>query len=166
MNMFEEARALRGMIDMCSLTQSELAKKIGASQSYVANKLRLLGFSEKQEKAILDSNLSERHARLLLKIKDDSLRESAIEKIVKMNLSVAASEVLIDNMLLEKLAVPDEHFSDREQIKRVERLVEEAIKSLAACGIKATHSYYFTKENKYITICIEEKQNTKQNQNT
>ena len=160
MNMFEEARALRGMIDMCSLTQSEIAKKIGVSQSYVANKLRLLSFNESQEKAILDSNLSERHARVLLRIKDDALRESAIEKIVKMKLGVAASEALIDNMLLESLALPQEHFSDREQIKRVERLVEEAIKSLAACGIKASHSYYFTKENKYITICIEENKNT------
>ena len=159
MNMFEEARALRGMLDMCSLTQSEIAKKIGVSQSYVANKLRLLGFSEKQQKAILDSNLTERHARVLLKIKDEGLRESAIEKITKMKLSVAASEVLIDNMLLDSLARPAYQLSDSEQIRRVERLVEEAIKSLAVFGIKAEHSYYFTKERKYIAISIEEKQN-------
>lgn len=157
MNMFEEARALRGMLDMCSLTQSEIAKKIGVSQSYVANKLRLLSFTEKEEEQILNSALSERHARLLLKIKDDSeLFEKAITKIKKMNLSVSASEALIDNMRLDNLARTLPDFSDKEQIRRVERLIEEAVKSLASYGIKAKHSYYFTKERKYITISIEE----------
>lgn len=157
MNMFEEARALRGMLDMCSLTQSEIAKKIGVSQSYVANKLRLLSFTKKEEEQILNSALSERHARLLLKIKDDGeLFEKAITKIKKMNLSVSASEALIDNMRLDNLARTLPDFSDKEQIRRVERLIEEAVKSLASYGIKAKHSYYFTKERKYITISIEE----------
>ena len=101
MNMFEEARALRGMLDMRSLTQAEIAKKLGVSQSYVANKLRLLGFTEKQQDIIIKSRLSERHARLLLKLRSNDLFETAVEKIAKMELSVAASEALIDNMLLE-----------------------------------------------------------------
>ena len=156
MNIFEEARALRGMLDMRSLTQAEIAKKLGVSQSYVANKLRLLGFTEKQQDIIIKSRLSERHARLLLKLRSNDLFETAVEKIAKMELSVAASEALIDNMLLEELAKPCQYFSDKEQIRRVELLVEEAVRSLATYGIKASHSYYFTKHKKYITISIEE----------
>ena len=53
MNMFEEARALYGTIKMCGVTQEEIAKKLSVSQSYVANKLRLLKFSARmQEKSL------------------------------------------------------------------------------------------------------------------
>ena len=45
MNMFDEARSVRGMIEMCGITQSQMAKKLGVSQSYVANKLRLLSLT-------------------------------------------------------------------------------------------------------------------------
>ena len=61
MNMFDEARSMHGMIQMCKMTQSELAQKLGVSQSYVANKLRLLKFGEEMQKKITDSAISERH---------------------------------------------------------------------------------------------------------
>ena len=70
MNMFEEARTISGMIQMLGMTQSEVAKKLGTSQSYVGNKVRLLNLSEGIQKKILDLGLSERHARALLRLDD------------------------------------------------------------------------------------------------
>ena len=49
MNMFDEARVIDGMIRMCKMTQGEVAKKLGVSQSYVGNKIRLLGFQKRRK---------------------------------------------------------------------------------------------------------------------
>ncbi len=155
MNMFEEARALRGMISMCSLTQSEIAKKMGVSQSYVANKIRLLNFSDDAQKLILDANLSERHARILLKLKDDESIRLAVEKIKAMNLNVAASDVLIDSMLVDEMPKTLLDFAARDRVERFEEIISESIKNLLECGIKANKKTDYFGKKKYITVCIE-----------
>ena len=156
MNMFEEAETLAGMLNMCSLTQGEIAKKIGVSQSYVANKLRLLKFSANIRKAILDAHLTERHARVLLKIKDENIIEAAIEKIKAMNLSVAASEALVDNMLLNAMPKKLSEGSLYDKINKFEEIIEESIKNLKSSGINVKRTVDFSKNKKYITICIYE----------
>ena len=158
MNMFEEARALRGMLNMCTLTQSEIAKKIGVSQSYVANKIRLLNFSEELQKYILDARLTERHARILLKIKDENITKSAIDKIKAMNLSVAASEALVDNMLLDNMPKSLKCVPSYERIIRFEQIIDESIKNLLANGISVKRTVDFFENKKYITICIDKQE--------
>ena len=155
MNMFEEARALRGMISMCALTQSEIAKRMGVSQSYVANKIRLLNFSEYIQMLILDASLTERHARVLLKIKNEKLQRTAIEKIKAMKLNVAASEVLIDNMVLDEKSSCMKSLSGIEQVQKFEDIISEGIKTLLASGFKITKSTDVFGRKKYITVCIE-----------
>ena len=59
MDMFDEARAMSGTLKLCNITQKELAKSMGVSQSYVANKLRLLSFSPYVEKLIKKHGISE-----------------------------------------------------------------------------------------------------------
>lgn len=158
MNMFEEAEALRGMLNLCSLTQCEIAKKIGVSQSYVANKLRLLNFTDDVRGEILDAKISERHARLLLKLKEDEDIKNAISKIKAMNLSVAASEVLIDGMLIEKAENDLSSALPHERIGKFEKLLEKAINSLKESGINARQSVDVIQNKKYITICISEQE--------
>lgn len=156
MNMFEQARALRGMINMCSLTQNQIAKQMGVSQSYIANKMRLLNFSSYVEMLIVDAKLTERHARLLLKIKSEDGQVAAIEKIRAMRLSVAASEVMIDNMLLEAMPHKLEAFSPRERLNRFEDFIKASVKSLLECGYKVNQTTDYYGKKKYITVCIEE----------
>ena len=159
MNMFEEARALRGMIKMCSLTQTEIAKKLGVSQSYVANKLRLLNFSDYLQMLILEANLTERHARFLLKLKGEEQVRCAIEKIRLMKLSVAASEALIDSMIIDERAKALKENSTRECVLRFEELITESVKSLMANGIKVRKSIDKYGDKKYITLCIDDSAN-------
>lgn len=156
MNMFEEARALRGMLNMCSLTQCEIAKKIGVSQSYVANKLRLLNFSDDVQKKILEAALSERHARVLLKLKDDNQIKTAIEKIKAMRLNVAASEALVDSLFLEEMSAKIADGPIYSKINKFERLIEESVKNLKSYGIQVKSSVDIANNKKYITICIYE----------
>lgn len=101
MDMFDEARSLSGMIEMLGLTQDEVAKRLGVSQSYIANKLRLLKFSDAVREKIRKTHVSERHARALLrlcreedilffldKIREDSLTVQCTEELVDAHLSV------------------------------------------------------------------------------
>ena len=156
MNMFEEARALRGMINMCSLTQSQIAKKMGVSQSYVANKIRLLNFSDYAQMLILDAALTERHARVLLKIKDEERLRAAIEKIRTMRLSVAASEAMVDNMLLDEMPKTLCNFSAKDRLCRFEEIIAESVKNLVGYGYKVKQKTDYYRNKKYITVCIEE----------
>ena len=156
MNMFEEARALKGMISMCSLTQSEIAKKMGVSQSYVANKIRLLNFSDYIQMLILDASLSERHARVLLKIKGEGLQKTAIEKIKAMRLNVAASEALIDNMVLDELSCNIKISPAARQVEKFEDVISEGVKTLIASGFRVTKSSDRIGKKRYITVTIED----------
>lgn len=154
MDIFEEAKTVRSMIDTWGLTQSEVAKKLGVSQSYVANKVRLLGFSEDTRALIKEKKLTERHARLLLRLKDEGDVRLAIEKIAAMHLSVAASEALIDGMLLE--AMPNEVCTAADRIAKFEEIISASVKNLRSHGINVRRKTDIYGCKKYITICIDE----------
>ncbi len=72
----EEARSYKNILDKGYLTQEQLAKKMGISQPAIANKLRLLNLDEEVQQALLNGQISERHARSLLALenKDDQKR--------------------------------------------------------------------------------------------
>lgn len=153
--MFEEARTLRGMIDMCSLTQNEIAKKMGVSQSYIANKLRLLNFSDRIQCLIKKEALTERHARALLKLKSEEQIETAIKKIKAMRLNVAASEILIDRMAEAELVNSMRSTREHDGIQRFEEVLSASVKNLAGQGFKVRQKTDDWGNMRYITICIE-----------
>lgn len=99
LNIFEEASALAALINLYGLTQEEVAAKISSSQSYVANKLRLLRFDEEEQKIIIEKNLTERHARALLRIPDLKMRRAALEAVVEKGYNVADTDGFINKLL-------------------------------------------------------------------
>lgn len=99
LNIFEQAMAIEALIDTYSLTQEQIAEKLSASQSYIANKLRLLRFSQEEREIILANQLTERHARALLRISDQNVRQSFLAKIIRTQLNVTSTEVLIGEYL-------------------------------------------------------------------
>ena len=99
LNIFEQALAIETLIDTYNLTQEQVAKKLSNSQSFIANKLRLLRLSEEERKVILASKLSERHARALLRIYDENTRKEILYRIVNEGLNVAKSEELVDSII-------------------------------------------------------------------
>ncbi|NLJ83900.1 MAG: nucleoid occlusion protein [Halanaerobiaceae bacterium] len=102
LSFMEEARAYQQLIENFSLTQKELAERIGKSQSTVANKLRLLNLPTDVCEQLEDENITERHARALLRLKDKDSQLALIEKIKKEKLSVKETEKIIERMLEEK----------------------------------------------------------------
>lgn len=101
LNIFEQAGAIAALIDIYSLTQEQVARQLSASQSYVANKLRILRLAAAERSVILDNGLTERHARALLKIDESDLRMKTLAHIASHGLNVAASEAFIEKVLTE-----------------------------------------------------------------
>lgn len=95
---FSKASAISKLTDKHLLTQEAVAALLGRSQSYIANKLRLLKFTPAQIKLITDGELTERHARALLKIRDAELRTAAIEHIINAAMNVSETEEYIDGL--------------------------------------------------------------------
>ncbi len=84
----EEAKSYKMLLDKGYLTQDELAKKMGLSQSAISNKLRLLSLSNKVQEALMVGKISERHARSLLQIEDSDLQDEWLNKILEERLTV------------------------------------------------------------------------------
>ncbi|MBQ8718949.1 MAG: hypothetical protein IJY66_06760, partial [Clostridia bacterium] len=99
LNMFEQAEAFRRLIDEFMLTQEEVARRVSLSQSAVANKLRILRLSREERQEILQAGLTERHARALLKISEESLRWQVLQHIIEQKLNVSHAEAYIDEIL-------------------------------------------------------------------
>ena len=155
MNMFDEARGLLAMMRMRGATQSELAKRLGVSQSYVANKLRLLGYSAEEEEAIVAAGLSERHARAILRLTGER-RAEALRLTVERGLTVRECEALVDFMhdgeaprIIERATVCD-------RISKFNDTLEESVRTLRSLGIDASLSRSFHGKKSYITVCITE----------
>lgn len=101
---FEEAEAIRNLLLMTSLSQSEMAAKLSISPSALSNKLRLLSLSSSERQLIEAHKLGERHARAILKIRDEELRKKAIMTVAAENLTAAETEALADRINSEKTA--------------------------------------------------------------
>ncbi len=101
LNFLEESQAYHTIMQDYGYTQQELANTLGKNQSTVANKLRVLKLSSTIQKLLIENNLTERHARALLKLPDEKFQLVALEKIIKQELNVKKSEQLIEQMLVD-----------------------------------------------------------------
>lgn len=95
----EEAFAYEKLIELHSLTQEALAQRLGKGQSTVANKLRLLKLPEEIKNVILTKELSERHARALIPLKDKELQLRLCADVIEQQLNVKQLETRIQQLL-------------------------------------------------------------------
>ena len=95
----EEARSYKSLLDKGYLTQEQLAKKMGLSQSAISNKLRLLNLDESVQQALLEERISERHARALLALSNAEDQKKFLEKTITERLTVRALDAEIKKYL-------------------------------------------------------------------
>ena len=98
LDFFEEAEAIDRLLTDYGMSQEEVGKKLGKAQSTLSNKLRLLRLPEEMRYQISRAGLSERHARALLTLDNDTLRQRALGIIIDRRLTVSESERLIEQM--------------------------------------------------------------------
>lgn len=113
----EEARSYKNLLDKGYLTQVELAKKMGLSQSAIANKLRLLNLDDSVQEALVNNEISERHARSLLVLDSHEDQRKWLDRIIKERLTVRDLDALLKK---ETVAddVPLVHTPDIETIRK------------------------------------------------
>ena len=95
----EEAKSYKNMLDRSNITQEELAKKMGLSQSTIANKLRLLNLSDEVQNALSQEKISERHARSLLSIPNKEEQVKWLNRIINERLTVRQLDLAIKDEL-------------------------------------------------------------------
>ncbi|MGN0688424.1 MAG: ParB/RepB/Spo0J family partition protein [Oscillospiraceae bacterium] len=99
LSFFEEAIAIEKLISVYGMTQQEAARKLGKAQSTIANKLRLLRFTDAERNLIITGNISERQARMLIRIGDENVRLCILHEVIKKQLSLEQTEKLVDSAL-------------------------------------------------------------------
>ena len=95
----EEAKSFKKLLDRGYLTQEELSKKLGVSQSSISNKLRLLNLPDEVQTALLENRISERHARSLLSLKNSADQINMLDKIINNRLTVKQTDNEINKIL-------------------------------------------------------------------
>ena len=99
LSFFEEALAINELISVYGLTQQEAARRLGKAQSTVANKLRLLRFTDVERNMLLVNNIPERQARALVRIEDTEQRQRILNEVVRRKLNLEQTEHLVDNVI-------------------------------------------------------------------
>jgi len=97
LNFIEEAEGYQHLIQDHGFSQKDIAEQIGKNQSTVSNKLRILKLPPIAKDLLVQHDLTERHARALLKVDDDDLKIKALKQIVKNDLTVKKTEQLLES---------------------------------------------------------------------
>ena len=162
LDFFEEANGFKRLIDQFGLTQEEAARKVGKTQSAVANKLRLLRLSQQNMELIRRNNLTERHARALLRLSEEADRINVTNYIIEHELNVSRTEEYIDEFL--KAKEKPEPLPEQDRGRHVVRLFKDvrfflntlnrAVGVMVDAGIGATVQQQESDDGLTLTISI------------
>jgi ParB family chromosome partitioning protein len=160
LNYIEEAEGYYNLINDYGLTQEELAKQVGKSQSTIANKLRLLKLSDPVIKLLLDNNLSERHARALLKLPSVDLQINILNKVIIQSLNVKKTEELIENTMNKLMDSDDKDENDKviktylKDIRIFTNTIKQAVEMMHKSGVEINYKIKEEKDSYNISIKI------------
>lgn len=119
----EEAKSYIEIMKFSGMNQSQLALRVGKSQSSIANKIRLLNLDEEVQSAVNSRQISERHARALIGL-DEGKQHDALQKIVKKGLTVAQTEKML------KEATQDPKEKKKVMLKGISKNIRIAINTI------------------------------------
>lgn len=155
LHFLEEAEGFQQLLQNFGFTQEVLAKRMGKSQSTIANKLRLLKLDEGLRQRIFEAQLTERHARALLKLSDAEKQKEALEVIIERGFNVRESEVFIQEMNQEE--PQDGKKTPRRNVVRVIRdvriflnTINSVAKEMKKSGLKVKVDQ--EQDEEYITV--------------
>ncbi|RUL49461.1 MULTISPECIES: nucleoid occlusion protein [Lysinibacillus] len=121
----EEALAYQQLLELHSLTQEALAQRLGKGQSTVANKLRLLKLPQTVQEAILRREITERHARALISIKDEATQNNLVALIKENDWNVRQLEEFI-----QQLTKPKEEKKEKPKRKAISKDIRIALNTI------------------------------------
>ena len=145
----EEAQGIDTLLRQWNMSQEQVAKLLGKSQSGVANKLRLLQHSGKVLQALRETGLSERHARALLKLPTDVQKMQAISVIARQNMNVARAEQYIESLLSQ-----EDPGTYRANVGAFLSRLDQSLARIQQSGISAVSERRETESQIVLTITI------------
>lgn len=107
LNPIEEAKAYKRLMEECSLTQEEIAERVGKDRTTIANAIRLLKLPRDIQQSMIDEKITMGHARALINVPGEAMQLRVLQKIIEDQLSVRSVESLVRKMLTEKK--PEKH---------------------------------------------------------
>lgn len=156
LNFFEEAEGYKRLMRDFELTQEDIARRVGKSQSTIANKLRLLKLPDIVKDNITTDIITERHARALLKLPDADTQIAALKEIYEKELNVRETDLLIEQ-ILTKAKIDAEINAEPEKGRKIVRIfkdmriylntIKSAVSAIEAAGLSVkmtekTHDEY------------------------
>ena len=149
LDFIEEAQGIARLMEVCQLSQEQAARMLGKSQSAVANKLRLLRHSVPVLNALRQQELTERHARALLKLPREEDKLAAIAVISRLGMSVARTEQYIEQLLKEGKSSPV-----RANLSTFFGYVDRSLQRIRQTGVAAVSERRETDDRIVLTITI------------
>ena len=153
LDFLEEALALDKLLRTYCLSQDEVARRIGKSQSAVANKLRLLRLPLPALTRLRDSGLSERHARALLRLENDHRLDKAVEHVIDRGLTVSATEQYIAGLLVPTPQKPRRTYVIKD-VRLFLNSVTRGLTMMRSAGVEACCQRQETDDSICLTIRI------------
>ena len=145
----EEAMGIANLMQLWEINQEQAARMLGKSQSAVANKLRLLRHSAPVLEQLRETQLTERHARALLRLPTEAMKLRAIEHIKRLGMSVARAEQYIDSLLQDPEEKPY-----RADVGAFLKHVSQTLTKIQSSGIAAVSERRETEDRIVLTITI------------
>ena len=138
LQMFEQANAILNLLREWQITQEEAARRLGMSQSALANKVRLLKLSPDEQSEIVQHRLTERHARALLRVDDIESRQRILRTVIQKGLNVAQTEQLVGESLEKKQPVKrGRRTFVAKDIRLFINTIDHAVDAMKTAGIEA-----------------------------
>ncbi|KRL00824.1 nucleoid occlusion protein [Liquorilactobacillus capillatus] len=133
----EEAKAYKELMELNKLIQSELAQAIGKSQSFVANKLRLLKLTDFGQQAILERKITERHGRAVLSLTAKQ-QEEVLQQVIAKKMTVKETEKLVQQMTQKVKKSPAKKRSkgSTSDVRVAVNTIKKALKMINDNGMK------------------------------
>ncbi|MCR8745892.1 nucleoid occlusion protein [Romboutsia lituseburensis] len=144
LNFIEEAMGYENLIKEHEFTQQQLAEKLGKNQSTIANKLRILRLPNEIKIKLVENDLTERHARALLKLPNEELMKDVVDKVIKNELTVKKTEKLIKDILEELQAAQEpekkQNIKGTMGIRIYLNTMKQAFDAIIGTGIEAKYN--------------------------
>lgn len=141
LSFLEEANAYSLLLQRHHITQEELARKLGKTQSAIANKIRLLKLPSVARELIKDNKLTERHARALLRLDTEEKQLYALKRIIDYSFNVKQTESLVDKIIRSGIPGEEEKRKAKNAMKDIRvffKTVSRAVSMMKENGIDAT----------------------------
>ena len=152
----EEAEGYEKLLTIFHLTQEAMAIRVGKKQSTIANKLRLLKLPIFVRNVLHDSELTERHARVLLKLEDEETQREVLQKVLKDRLNVKQTEALVEKTLKEagKLNRKKPRLVIVNDVRIYLNSIKEVMETVKASGIPSSMEQDMDGDDVVVTLRI------------